>query len=128
MNSLKRSYTEKFKRIESPLNVEIGKLKNFWEFDDKVTAPLNGFSGVDHYYSESSCRQYLAGIEVPTMIIHALDDPFMFAQSVPGANELSANVEILLARNGGHVGFVTGKYPWKPECWYENKIIEFLRG
>jgi predicted alpha/beta-fold hydrolase len=128
MKSLKRSYTEKFKRIESPLNVEISKLNGFWEFDDRVTAPLHGFSGVDHYYSESSCRQYLAGIKVPTRIIHALDDPFMFPETAPGASEVSASVEILLARNGGHVGFVTGKYPWKPEYWYEKKIIEFLRG
>jgi hypothetical protein len=82
---------------------------------------------VDHYYSESSCRQYLAGIKVPTRIIHALDDPFMFPETVPGINEVSANVEILLARNGGHVGFVAGKYPWKPEYWYEKKIIEFLK-
>jgi len=126
MNSLKRSYTEKFKHIESPLDVEISQLKGFWEFDDKVTAPLHGFSGVDHYYSESSCRQYLASIKVPTRIIHALDDPFMFSESVPGVNEVSANVEFLLARNGGHVGFVSGKFPWKPDYWYERKIVEFL--
>jgi predicted alpha/beta-fold hydrolase len=126
MNSLKRSYIEKFRRIESPLDVEISQLKGFWEFDDRVTAPLHGFSGVDHYYSESSCRQYLASIKVPTRIIHALDDPFMFTATVPDENELSEHVELLLARNGGHVGFVSGKYPWKPEYWYERKIIEFL--
>lgn len=126
VNSLKRSYIEKFRRIGSPLDVEISKLKGFWEFDDRVTAPLHGFSGVDHYYSESSCRQYLANIKVPTRIIHALDDPFMFTETVPGDGEVSANVEFLLARNGGHVGFVSGKFPWKAEYWYEQKIIEFL--
>ena len=126
MNSLKQSYIKKFRHIKSPLDVEISDLKGFWEFDDKVTAPLHGFIGVDHYYSDSSCRQYLAGIKVPTRIIHALDDPFMFSQSVPADNELSEHVELLLARNGGHVGFVSGKFPWKPEYWYEDKIIEFL--
>jgi len=126
INKLKQSYIEKFKRIESPLDVEINKLKGFWDFDDKVTAPLHGFRGVDHYYSESSCRQYMKNIKVPTRIIHALDDPFMFTATVPDENELSEHVELLLARNGGHVGFVSGKYPWKAEYWYENKIIEFL--
>ena len=126
MNSLKRSYIEKFKRIESPLDVEISQLKGFWEFDDRVTAPLHGFSGVDHYYTESSCRQYLANIKVPTRIIHALDDPFMYSATVPDENEISEHVELLLARNGGHVGFVSGKYPWKAEYWYERKILEFL--
>jgi len=126
MNSLKRSYIEKFRRIESPLDVEISQLKGFWEFDDRVTAPLHGFSGVDHYYTESSCRQYLANIKVPTRIIHALDDPFMYSATVPDENEISEHVELLLARNGGHVGFVSGKYPWKAEYWYERKILEFL--
>lgn len=127
MNSLKHSYIEKFKRIESPLDVQISQLKGFWEFDDRVTAPLHGFSGVDHYYTESSCRQYLANIKVPTRIIHALDDPFMFTSTVPDENEISEHVELLLARNGGHVGFVSGKYPWKPEYWYEDRIVEFIK-
>jgi hypothetical protein len=113
--------------MESPLDVEVEQLKNFREFDDKVTAPLNDFNGVDHYYSESSCRQYLSGIRVPTRIIHALDDPFMYPQSVPDKNELSDYIDLLLARNGGHVGFVSGRYPWKPVYWYEQKIIEFLK-
>ena len=127
MNSLKRSYTTKFERIESPLDVDINKLKGFWDFDDRITAPLHGFNGVAHYYSESSCRQYLSDIEVPTRIIHALDDPFMFPQTVPDNSEMSENVELLLARNGGHVGFVSGNFPWKPEYWYEKRIVEFLR-
>jgi hypothetical protein len=64
---------------------------------------------------------------VPTRIIHALDDPFMYPQSVPDKNELSDYIDLLLARNGGHVGFVSGRYPWKPVYWYEQKIIEFLK-
>jgi len=127
LNSLRRSYNAKFQQMKSPLNVEVDQLKNFREFDDKVTAPLNGFNGVDHYYCESSCRQYLRDIRVSTRIIHALDDPFMFPESVPGQNELSDKVDLLVVKNGGHVGFVSGRYPWKPEYWYEHKIIEFLR-
>ena len=127
MNKLKRSYLDKFRHIDSPLDVEIDKLKNFWEFDDRVTAPLHGFNGVDHYYGESSCRQYLSEIKVPTRIIHALDDPFMFPETVPDENELSEHVDLLITRRGGHVGFVGGRYPWKAEYWHERKIVEFLR-
>ncbi|MBT8128696.1 MAG: hydrolase [Gammaproteobacteria bacterium] len=127
IKSLKRSYLDKFKRIESPLEVEIGTLNSFWSFDDSVTAPLHGFRDVEHYYGESSCRQYLSGIQVPTRIIHALDDPFMFPETVPGEDELGENVELLLTRHGGHVGFVSGRYPWRAEYWHESKIIEFLR-
>ncbi|NNJ97197.1 MAG: hydrolase [Gammaproteobacteria bacterium] len=126
MRSLKRSYQTKFERMASPLDVDIDTMKGFWDFDDQVTAPLHGFDGVDHYYRESSCRQYLSGINVPTRIIHALDDPFMFPRSIPDIDEISKSVELLLAEKGGHVGFVSGKYPWKPEYWYEQRIIEFL--
>ena len=126
MRSLKRSYVTKFERMESPLDVDVDTLRGFWDFDDQVTAPLHGFTGVAHYYGESSCRQYLRDIEVPTRIIHALDDPFMFPQSVPDNDEISDSVELLLAERGGHVGFVSGRYPWKPEYWHEQRIIEFL--
>lgn len=127
IKSLRRAYLNKFERIKSPLDVEIGTLKSFWAFDDRVTAPLHGFRNVDDYYSESSCRQYLSGIRVPTRIIHALDDPFMFAETVPGDDELGDHVELLLTRHGGHVGFVSGRYPWQAEYWHERKIIEFLK-
>jgi predicted alpha/beta-fold hydrolase len=126
IKSLKRSYLEKFKRIKSPLDVEIDTLKSFWAFDDRVTAPLHGFRDVNQYYCESSCRQYLSGIQVPTRIIHALDDPFMYPETVPGEDELGENVELLLTRHGGHVGFVSGRHPWQAEYWHERKIIEFL--
>ena len=126
MKKLKRSYAQKFTRIESPLDVDMDRLKGFREFDDQVTAPLHGFRGVDHYYGESSCRQYLANIRVPTRIIHALDDPFMYSETVPQQSEVSEQVELLIVRNGGHVGFVGGKYPWRAEYWYERRIVEFL--
>jgi predicted alpha/beta-fold hydrolase len=126
IKSLKRSYLEKFRRIISPLDVEISTLNSFWAFDDRVTAPLHGFRDVQHYYGESSCRRYLSGIRVPTRIIHALDDPFMFPETVPGEDELGENVELLLTRHGGHVGFVSGRYPWKAEYWHEHRIVEFL--
>jgi predicted alpha/beta-fold hydrolase len=50
----------------------------------------------------------------------------MFADTVPDESELSEHVELLLVRNGGHVGFVAGRYPWKAEYWYEGRIVEFL--
>ena len=60
------------------------------------------------------------------LVILVADDPFMFSETVPADGEVSENVELLLAQNGGHVGFVSGKFPWKAEYWYEQKIVEFL--
>ena len=126
LNSLKRSYKRKFSRMASPLDIDVDEYSSFRDFDDAVTAPLHGFDSVDHYYRESSSRQYLKAIRVPTRLIHALDDPFMFADTAPHQHELSASVELLLSRYGGHVGFVAGRLPWKPRYWHEERIIEFL--
>jgi predicted alpha/beta-fold hydrolase len=126
LKSLRRSYLDKFEQLQSPLDVDVNSLHSFRAFDDEVTAPLHGFNGVDHYYSESSSRQYLAAIKTKTLIIHAIDDPFMFPETPPTESEISDNVELVLTDKGGHVGFVTGRYPWKAEYWHETVIIDFL--
>ena len=126
LKSLRRSYLDKFEQVQSPLDVDVSRLHSFRAFDDEVTAPLHGFNGVDHYYEESSSRQYLAGIKTATMIIHAIDDPFMFPDTPPVDSEISDNVELVLTDKGGHVGFFAVRYPWKSEYWHEKVIIDFL--
>jgi predicted alpha/beta-fold hydrolase len=126
LRALRQSYRNKFSNGNSPLQVDIDALKTFWEYDDKVTAPLHGFSGVDEYYRLSSSRQYLKTIRTPVRIIHALDDPFMYATTVPGDDEVSADVDMLITRYGGHVGFIDRPSLMRSDYWSEEKIIEFL--
>jgi len=126
LTSLRKTYVEKFKVIRSPLSVDVKQLKSFWDYDDKVTAPLHGFTGAKHYYDTCSSRQFLKDIEVSTRIIHASDDPFMFKATVPEENELSSSVELLLEKNGGHVGFVSAAGFLKTDYWCEKKIVEFI--
>ena len=124
--SLRKTYIEKFKIIKSPLNVDVDQLKSFWDYDDKVTAPLHGFSGAQEYYDKCSSRQFLKTISVATRIIHSSDDPFMFDSTVPEKEELSSSVDFLLTDHGGHVGFVSGKTFFRPVYWCEDKITEFI--
>jgi len=100
-------------------------LRSFWEYDDKVTAPLHGFSGAQEYYDRCSSRQYLRDIKTTTRIIHAKDDPFMFETTIPGANELSSDIDFLLTGQGGHVGFVSGE--GESSYWFEHRILDFLK-
>lgn len=125
--SLRKTYSEKFNKIPSPLNVDVNQLKSFWEYDDKVTAPLHGFAGAQDYYDSCSSRQFLKAIKVPTRIIHSSDDPFMFKETVPDTEELSDFVDFLLTARGGHVGFITGKTPASSYSWSEQRIIKFLK-
>jgi len=106
--------------------VELTKLKSFWDYDDKITAPLHGFTGAQDYYDQCSKRHYLKDITIPTRIIHAHDDPFMFAETVPDETELNHNIDFLLTKNGGHVGFISASSPLKLNYWCEDRIIEFL--
>ncbi|WP_434932042.1 hydrolase [Shewanella sp. HL-SH5] len=112
---------------QMPLNkAELQQLSTFYQFDDKVTAPLHGFAGVDDYYSRSSALNLLKHISNPTLIIHAKDDPFMTEAVIPTQDELSAAIHYELHLSGGHVGFIDGGWPWKPKFYLENRIIDFL--
>lgn len=97
------------------------------EFDNKYTAPLHGFSNADEYYTAASSRQYLRSIQIPTLVLHARDDPFMTEDVIPGADEVSSSVTLEVTEAGGHVGFISGRYPWAPTYWLEERAPEFLR-
>lgn len=125
---LRDRLSQKFQEVEGPLDPSVMyQVNTMYEFDDKITAPLHGFANVDEYYSTASSRQYLRSIDVPTLILHAKDDPFMSQDVIPESHELSSKIELEVTDSGGHVGFIAGKYPWRPEYWLEQRIPEFLR-
>ena len=113
---LKRDYHE-------PLSM----VKTFWEFDDKITAPMYGFVDVHDYYTRSSSRQFLSSIKTPTLIIHALDDPFMSKNVIPGEKELSEQVTLELSENGGHAGFVGADDAGKLHYWLDKRVPQYLQ-
>lgn len=130
LRSLRRVFTRKLElHADSlpPAVKNIDSLRCFWTFDDKVTAPLHGYTNVHAYYREASSRQYLTDIKTPTLIVHALDDPFMTPDALPRANELSNDITFELSRKGGHVGFITGRVPGVPVYWLDERVPLFLR-
>ena len=106
----------------------LGSLENmrtFWDFDGRVTAPLHGFADAQDYYRRASSRYFLGEIRTPTLIIQAVDDPFVFRHSLPEAHELSSSTEFELQARGGHVGFVDGTLK-KPAYYLERRIPLWL--
>ncbi len=129
ITDLHRSVAEKFRHRPGPLDLDaVRRERTFRGFDDRVTAPLHGFRDAEHYYDASSCRRYLRGVARPTLIVHALDDPFMTRDVVPCREELAPSIRLELSAAGGHVGFVGGSAPWCARYWLEERIPRFLAG
>lgn len=99
-------------------------LKSVYEFDDRVVAPANGFEGADDYYRKSAAKSYLGSIGVPTLVVHAEDDPWIPAEAYRAYDwAANPNLTLLLAPGGGHVGFHDRA---SPVPWHDRCILQFF--
>ncbi len=115
---------QEVKRIEEL--GDISDIESFWQYDDRVVARLHHFKDVHDYYLRSSSRQFLKSIAITTLLIQALDDPFMTEEVLPNLDELSPTIQLEITQGGGHVGFIGGYIPFKPSYWLDQRIPEFF--
>jgi uncharacterized protein len=102
------------------------KARSFREFDDAVTAPLHGFADALDYYTRSSSAQFIPRIRVPTLLLHAEDDPFLPPSAIPReAMAQNPMVTASIQKTGGHVGFICGT-PRAPVFWAESNAARFI--
>lgn len=119
-------FPEAATRIDVPRTL---RARTFREFDDAATAPLHDFAGADDYYRRSSSLSFLERISTPTLCVSAEDDPFLEPESLGRARETaSPAVEFRVTARGGHIGFVGGTRPWRPEYWAEELAVAWLAG
>ena len=85
--------------------------KDLHGFDNIFTAPLHGFRNTDDYWAKASAKPFLSRIKVPTLVMNALNDPFVPAWSLPLQKQVATCVELWQPSHGGHVGFTTGRWP-----------------
>ena len=98
--------------------------RTLYAFDDAVTAPLHGFASAADYYAKSSAGQFLGGVRVPTLIINSRNDPFLPEEVLPRSDQISSAITLETPRQGGHVGFVAGRFPGHLD-WLPNRLLEF---
>ncbi|QCF25756.1 alpha/beta hydrolase [Hydrocarboniclastica marina] len=105
----------------------IEQVCTFRQFDDRYTAPLHGFRDAEDYWKQCSSLFYLHRIRRPTLIVNAIDDPFLSAACYPQA-EVRGNSHIQLETpaHGGHVGFVPAKLAQPGHYWSELRAANFL--
>lgn len=97
------------------------------QFDELYTAPHGGFSDAEDYYAKSSALSLLAKIRVPTLILHARDDPLVpLGPFLRPETHGNPDVVVTTPPHGGHVGFVSGEGKGE-RFWAEWVITQFCR-
>jgi predicted alpha/beta-fold hydrolase len=105
------------------------RAKTLFEFDDAVTAPVHGFTSARDYYTRSSAIRRLASVRRPTLLLSAVDDPFLPADVLDDVALVARRNHNLVPEfhaTGGHVGFVGGRNPARPQYYAERRVIQFL--
>ena len=100
------------------------------DFDERITAFYSGFAGASDYYFRASSARVLETITVPTLILHALDDPFIRLTPESRA-KIAGNRSITLIepQHGGHCAFLAAPHPRQGDggYWAESTVLAFLR-
>ena len=128
LRSLKPKSLAKLRRFPGLYDARaVARARTLHEFDNLVTAPLHGFRNADDYWSRASSAPDLPRIRVPTLIIHARNDPFLPGAHLPAAEAVAACVELEFPSEGGHAGFISGPFPGNLE-WLPERILAFFEG
>ena len=106
-------------KLTDSVRKAIESVRSVYAFDDEVVAPHHGFDGAEHYYEECSAVRGLSEIPVPTLVLHASDDPWIPADAYldfPWPE--NPNLTMVLSRRGGHLGFHGrgSPIPWHVQC------------
>ena len=124
LRTLSKKMHLKHQQFPNQLDVfPLKKVKTLKDFDDFFTSKINGFKDAEDYYLKASSKQFIPNISKPTLLINALDDPFLSESCFPisEANE-NSNFFLMTPFHGGHVGFISkGVFYWS-----EIQILNFL--
>ncbi|MCA9791787.1 MAG: hypothetical protein KC910_08325 [Candidatus Eremiobacteraeota bacterium] len=98
---------------------QLHKIRTFWQFDEWITAPLHGYLNARDYWDRCSSLRFLDGVRRPTLLLNAVDDPFLDPRLLPPE---TAWVKTEFPLHGGHLGFV----PRGGFDWLESRLLSFF--
>ncbi len=99
----------------------LARARTLHEFDDLFTAPQHGFRDADDYWARASSAPWLEHIRVPTLVLNALNDPFLPRAALQSATrKVSSDVVLEFPESGGHAGF-----PARDQ-WLARRVFAFL--
>lgn len=103
------------------------EVRHLWDWDE-IYQRYNDFDGALDYYRRASSIGFLSQIRIPTLILHAKDDPFIPYEPFRDPR-LTENPYVLLvgSQYGGHVAFCNTLSPYEDRSWAENRAVDFCR-
>jgi len=108
---------------------KLAAVRSVRDFDDVITAPASGYRDADDYYYRAAAARVLDRIRVPTLVLHAEDDPFIVI--TPESRALiAANPAIRFhpTPHGGHCAFINRRQPTEGVYWAESRVVDFCSG
>lgn len=108
-------------------DTDLRSVRTVRQFDERFTSRHGGFENAEDYYARASAFPVVAAIRVPTLIVHAHDDPIVPMNSFNDPS-VAGNpyVIMLLPRSGGHCSFITASDD-DERFWAESRVVEFCR-
>lgn len=103
---------------------DLSSIKTIWQFDEEITAPAFGFEDAADYYRQCSSAAVLEDIRIPTLVLHAQDDPFIpFRAFEVDAFERNPWIALLAPPHGGHVAFLGRSGSW---FWAQQQVMGYF--
>jgi predicted alpha/beta-fold hydrolase len=99
------------------------------EFDDRITSLYAGFRSADDYYFRAAAARVLERIAVPTLIVHAADDPFIrFSEETRAKIKANPHIQWLETAHGGHCAFLgtPDRSAGDDGYWAEQTALKFV--
>lgn len=120
-----RRKAELFPAIYSVAGLE--RIASLRQFDDRITARYSGFTGADDYYHRASSSRVVQQIAVPTLVLHAFDDPFIrMLPATRSALLVNQQVQLIETTHGGHCAFLAAAAGYDG-YWAEKTLLDFSR-
>jgi len=125
MGSLKNKFDYKSKQFPGTIDMTLYDRIRTWEqYDNTYTTVVTGFKDAAEYYEQGSAKNYISGVRTNTLIINALNDPFLTETSYPyDLCKEHSFVTLATPKYGGHVGFW---HPGMQESYLETRALQFI--
>jgi predicted alpha/beta-fold hydrolase len=114
--------------------VRMENVRSLRDFDEFVMTPHCGFAGASDYYARAAAARVADRIAVPTLLLHACDDPFIrLTDTTRYVLQSNPHVTLLEPANGGHCAFLEDPAPaakGKPAYdgyWAELQLLQFTK-